>query len=150
MSAQKTLSIELCQLHPAAKLPKYVYDKDAGADLFSVGEHSIAAGAWSLIPLGFSVRIPEGYEGQIRSKSGLAVKNGIAVLNSPGTIDSGYEGELKVILINHGQQQFEIHPGDKVAQLVIKPIEKVEFKFTEKLLPTSQRGDGGFGSTGFS
>lgn len=101
-----------------------------------------------LVPTGVRISIPEGFEGQVRSRSGLALKNKISVLNSPGTIDSDYTGEIKVILYNHGDEAFVIKRGNRIAQLVFSPIVKFKFKLVESLNET-ERGSGGFGSTGF-
>ena len=104
-------------------------------------------GVTNIIPTGISVSIPEKYEIQIRPRSGLSAKNSITVLNTPGTIDSDYRGEIKVILINLGNKEFQINPNDRIAQMVLCPIEKIEFEETE-LLEETKRGTGGFGSTG--
>lgn len=129
--------------------PLYGSKEAAGADLKSNIDCDIIIppGARSIIPTGVVAQIPKGYEGQVRSRSGLAAKNGIAVLNSPGTIDSDYRGEIKVILINHGHEDFIIKRGDRIAQLVITKIERVHFIPEVVLVPT-ERGDGGLGSTG--
>ena len=133
-------------------LPKYSNHGDAGMDIRSNEDTSIAGFAWGVVSTGLYVVIPFGYEGQVRSRSGLAAKNGIAVLNSPGTIDSGYRGELKVILKNNSRWAFEIKTGDRIAQLVIKPVvttEIVDIRKEEHILEseTINRG-GGLGSTG--
>lgn len=100
-----------------------------------------------LVPTGMAIALPQGYEAQVRPRSGLAVKHGITVLNSPGTVDADYRGEIKVILINHGDQPFEIRRGDRIAQMVVAPVTAVSFEPKESLDETS-RGAGGFGSTG--
>ena len=133
-------------------LPIYSNHGDAGMDIRSNEDTSIAGFAWGVVSTGLYVVIPFGYEGQVRSRSGLAAKNGIAVLNSPGTIDSGYRGELKVILKNKSRWAFEIKTGDRIAQLVIKPVvmvEMIDIKKEEHILEseTENRG-GGLGSTG--
>jgi dUTP pyrophosphatase len=107
----------------------------------------ILPGQTNLVPTGISIAIPEGYEMQIRPRSGLAAKNQITVLNTPGTIDSDYRGELKIILINHGKKEFIINNNDRVAQMVLTPVSKIELKEVEMLTNTN-RGKGGFGSTG--
>ena len=123
----------------------------AGVDLLAalgVSETlSIAPGARSLVPCGFAMALPAGYEAQVRPRSGLAAKYGVTVLNSPGTIDADYRGEIKVILINHGAEPFEIRRGDRIAQLVVAPVSAVTFQL-EETLDETQRGSGGFGSTG--
>lgn len=140
-----TLRVKL--LHINAKIPTYATAGSAGADLYSVQETVLEPGIAQLISTGVAVSIPAGYEGQIRPRSGLAAKHGITVLNAPGTVDSDYRGEIKVLLINHGQNPYRVSVGDRIAQLVISkvltpPIEEVVS------LETSQRGSGGFGSTG--
>jgi dUTP pyrophosphatase len=115
----------------------------------AIGEDriSIKPGERMLIPTGLSIALPEGFEAQIRPRSGLAIKNGITVLNSPGTIDADYRGEIKVILINHGQETFTVNHGDRIAQMVFAKVSKISWDVTEKL-PDTERGSGGFGSTG--
>jgi len=123
----------------------------AGVDLLAAlppGEVlSLAPGQRTLVPTGLALAIPEGYEGQVRPRSGLAAKHGVTVLNSPGTIDADYRGELKVILINLGDAAFEIRRGERIAQLVVAPVSQVNFELRETLDAT-ERGAGGFGSTG--
>lgn len=129
--------------------PQYATDGSSGADLYAVNndEICIKSNQIALIPCGFSMAIPEGYEAQIRSRSGLALKNGIFVLNSPGTIDSDYRGEVKVILMNLSNSDFFVKKGMKIAQMVIAKVEKVSFCLVDELDDTD-RGEGGFGSTG--
>jgi len=123
----------------------------AGVDLLAAlppGEVlSLAPGQRTLVPTGLALAIPQGYEGQVRPRSGLAAKHGVTVLNSPGTIDADYRGELKVILINLGDAAFEIRRGERIAQLVVAPVSQVNFELRETLDAT-ERGAGGFGSTG--
>jgi len=131
-------------------LPSYETIFSAGMDLkAAIGEDriSIKPGERMLIPTGLSIALPEGFEAQIRPRSGLAIKNGITVLNSPGTIDADYRGEIKVILINHGQETFTVNHGDRIAQMVFAKVSKISWDVTEKL-PDTERGSGGFGSTG--
>ena len=133
-------------------LPRYSNHSDAGMYISYNEDNSIAGFEWGVVSTGLYVVIPFGYEGQVRSRYGLAAKNGIAVLNSPGTIDSGYRGELKVILKNNSKWAFEIKTGDRIAQLVIKPVvmvEMIDIKKEEHILEseTENRG-GGLGSTG--
>ncbi len=109
----------------------------------------VKPGQWRLVSTGVRVAIPQGYEGQIRPRSGLALKYGVTLLNTPGTIDSDYRGIVGVILINHGEEPFTIRRGDRIAQLVVTPISRLELEEVEVLTPT-RRGGGGFGSTGFS
>jgi dUTP pyrophosphatase len=123
----------------------------AGVDLLAALAESevmtIAPGKRALVPTGMAIALPTGYEAQVRPRSGLAAKHGVTVLNSPGTIDADYRGELKVILINHGEVPFEIRRGDRIAQMVVAPVSSVTFDLKETLDETL-RGSGGFGSTG--
>ena len=131
------------------ELPAYATALSAGMDLRAHLTEPVIIKPLErkLIPTGLYIELPEGYEAQIRPRSGLAIKKGITVLNSPGTIDADYRGEIGVILINLGQEAFEIQPGERIAQLVIARYEKVEWKEVE-LLNETNRGVGGFGSTG--
>ena len=133
----------------AYPLPEYKTLGSAGFDLRANLQRSITipSGRHSIIPTGLFMELPEGTELQIRPRSGLAAKNGVTVLNSPGTIDSDYRDEICIILVNFGDQPFEVNPGDRVAQGVLKKYEKAEFKVVEKLEEKNNRG-GGFGSTG--
>jgi dUTP pyrophosphatase len=130
-------------------LPAYQTAGSAGMDLHAAVEAdwSIAPGTRQCLPCGFALAIPPGYEGQVRSRSGLALKHGIAVLNSPGTIDSDYRGELAVVLVNHGNQPFIVSRGMRIAQLVIAKVERAEWTEVETL-PETSRGEGGYGHTG--
>jgi dUTP pyrophosphatase len=132
-------------------LPSYQSAHAAGLDLVAaVPRHDpvkLAPGTRALVPTGFALELPHGYEAQVRPRSGLALKHGIAILNSPGTIDSDYRGEVMVILINHGTEPFLVQRGDRIAQLVIAPVAQVEIVPVEALGET-ERGPGGFGSTG--
>jgi len=140
-----TIKIKL--LKKDAKLPQYAHENDAGMDLFSTEDKVINPGERSLISTGISIELPKNTEAQIRPRSGLALRNGITVLNTPGTIDEGYRGEIGIILINHGEKSFKVEKGMKIAQMVIKPIIKVSIEEVDTL-SESQRGEGGFGSTG--
>ncbi|GCD78183.1 deoxyuridine 5'-triphosphate nucleotidohydrolase [Thermaurantimonas aggregans] len=130
-------------------LPEYQTIHSAGMDLRANLSESITLlpGERRLIPTGLKIALPHGYEAQVRPRSGLALKYGITCLNSPGTIDADYRGEIGVLLINLGQEPFEIKPGDRIAQLVVAPYSRVEWAQVLEL-PTSERGEGGFGSTG--
>lgn len=130
-------------------LPEYKTEGSAGMDLSSASEEKIiiAPGKKALIPTNVIIELPMGYEGQVRPRSGLALKHGITVLNSPGTVDSDYRGEIGVVLINHGENDFEINFGDRIAQLIIAKYEHCEINVVDQL-STSARGDGGYGSTG--
>ena len=137
------------KLNPSVQLPSYKTDGASGMDLMAFIEKPInlVPGKSCLIPTGLSVAFSEEYEIQIRPRSGLAAKNNINVLNTPGTIDSDYRGEIKIILFNHGSEDFIINNNDRVAQMVLTPIIKMELEETKEL-PESIRGEGGFGSTG--
>ncbi len=128
-------------------LPAYATGGAAGMDVLSAEDVTIAPGARHAVATGFAVAIPAGYEIQVRPRSGLALKHGITVPNTPGTIDSDYRGELKVILINHGTEPFGIARGDRVAQLVLAPVTQAAWREADSLDETG-RGAGGFGSTG--
>jgi dUTP pyrophosphatase len=131
------------------QLPTYATEQSAGMDLSAaLGEAlELGPGDRALIPTGLSIALPAGYEAQIRPRSGLALKNGITVLNSPGTIDADYRGEIKVLLINHGKEAFTVERGMRIAQMVVERYETVGWKVV-KDLEESDRGEGGFGSTG--
>ncbi len=137
------------RLDPNVKLPEYKTSGSSGMDLMAFVNNpiKIAPNTLELIPTGLSIAIPEDLEIQIRPRSGLAAKSSIGVLNTPGTIDSDYRGELKIILFNHGNEDFIVNKNDRVAQMVLTPIIKMELEEVEQL-PDSIRGSGGFGSTG--
>lgn len=132
-------------------LPEYQTAAAAGMDICAAlnapDQITIAPGARALIPTGLMLAIPEGYEGQVRPRSGMAAKQGVTVLNAPGTIDADYRGEVKVILVNLGQEPALIKRGDRIAQLILSPVARLPQK-TVKSLPDTERGTGGFGSTG--
>jgi len=136
-------------LHENAKLPQYQSNGSSGLDLCTVENVTIWPGTRKLVSCGLAMELPSNLEGQIRPRSGLAFKHGITVLNTPGTIDSDYRGELKVLLHNAGEQEMTFQPGDRIAQLVIMPIVKINPMLSEDLSETV-RGAGGFGSTGVS
>jgi dUTP pyrophosphatase len=129
------------------ELPRYARQGDAGCDGIATEAITISPGRRAIIPLGIRVAIPEGYEIQVRPRSGLAVKHGITVLNAPGTVDCGFTGEIGAILINHGTAPFEVNVGDRVCQLVLSKFETISWELVEEL-PTTERGEGGFGSSG--
>ena len=137
------------RLSPSVQLPSYKTNGASGMDLMAFIEKPIELepGKSCLVPTGLSVAFPEEYEIQIRPRSGLAAKNNITVLNTPGTIDSDYRGELKIILFNHGNENFLINNSDRIAQMILTPIIKMELQETDEL-PDTVRGEGGFGSTG--
>ncbi|MBP6011317.1 MAG: dUTP diphosphatase [Alphaproteobacteria bacterium] len=128
-------------------LPTQATAGAAGADLVSAEDVTIAPGAVHAVATGIAIALPQGFEGQVRPRSGLALKHAVTVLNAPGTIDADYRGEVKVILINHGAEPFRIARGDRIAQLVVAPVTAVRFERVERLSET-ERGEGGFGSTG--
>lgn len=130
-------------------LPTYATEQSAGMDLTAALEEAIelAPGERALIPTGISIALPVGYEAQIRPRSGLAVKHGVTVLNTPGTVDADYRGEIKVVLINHGQEAFTVERGMRIAQMVIARHANIKWKVVRELGDT-ERGKGGFGSTG--
>jgi dUTP pyrophosphatase len=128
-------------------LPAYATDGAAGMDVVAAETLTLEPGARCAVATGFAMAIPDGYEVQVRPRSGLAIKFGITCLNTPGTIDSDYRGEIKVILINLGQDPFAINRGDRIAQLVPAPVQRAQFKLLD-ILPETARNVGGFGSTG--
>jgi dUTP diphosphatase len=142
------MQIRIKKLNPLAHLPEYAHGpaEDAGLDVRSVEAVTLEPGIPQAVPTGLALEIPSGYEVQIRPRSGLALKHAITLPNSPGTIDPGYRGELKVILLNLGKSAYHVHEGDKIAQLVVARYEAVEWVETE--LADSVRGIGGFGSSG--
>ena len=137
------------KLDPAVKLPAYKTNGASGMDLMAFIKEpiSVKPKTSNLIPTGLSVAFSEDYEIQIRPRSGLAAKNNISVLNTPGTVDSDYRGEIKVIIYNHGSENFVINNGDRIAQMILTPVIKMELEETNNL-PQTIRGEGGFGSTG--
>jgi dUTP pyrophosphatase len=140
-------ALKVKRLRPDAILPSYAHPGDAGLDLFAVTAAIIEPGESRLIPTGIAIELPPNTEAQVRPRSGLALKHSITVLNSPGTIDRGYRGEVGVILINHGRARFEVQPGMKIAQLVVASCLSVDVQ-EAAALDDSARGEGGFGSTG--
>jgi dUTP pyrophosphatase len=141
------MTLKFKRIHPDAVLPAYAHPSDAGMDVRSVEELAIAPGKRALVRTGLVMMLPPLYEAQVRPRSGLALKHGITVLNTPGTIDCGYRGEVGVVLINLGQEEFKVAKGDKIAQLVIAPVTQPEIAEAFDVDETD-RGEGGFGSTG--
>ena len=139
--------LKIKKLNPKAIIPAYQTEEAAGFDLHSIEDVVLKPNERKLISTGLAFEIEFGYEVQIRPRSGLAFKHGITVLNSPGTIDSDYRGEIKVLLINHSNEKFEIKKGDRIAQAVVAPVIQAEIVEVEELSDTT-RGEGGFGSTG--
>jgi len=143
------LSVAVCRLRPDAVLPVYATEHAAGMDLCAAidAPTTLQPGERQRIPTGIAMAIPIGYEGQVRPRSGLAFRHGITMVNSPGTIDADYRGEVSVLMINLGQESVEISPGDRIAQLVIAPVMQVSLQPVAQLDETV-RGAGGFGHTG--
>ncbi|PHS23976.1 MAG: dUTP diphosphatase [Robiginitomaculum sp.] len=149
--SRPTLAVKKLDHFAGLELPSYGTALAAGADLRAAVPQdepiTLAPGARALIPTGLAIAIPEDFEAQIRPRSGLALKHGLTVLNSPGTIDADYRGEVKILLINHGDEAFEIKRGMRIAQMIVSPM--VQVNWVESLeLPDSDRGTGGYGSTG--
>ena len=146
----KKLKVNIQVLNKSVKIPEYQSRDASGFDLTAYVKDNfiIKPKEYQIIPTGLIIEIPKGYEGQIRPRSGLAAKNGITVLNSPGTIDSDYRGEIKIILINLGVKEFLILPGMRVAQMVISPTTQVELNVFTEIKSDTNRGNKGFGSTG--
>jgi dUTP pyrophosphatase len=139
--------LEFKKIHPDASLPAYAHAGDAGMDVRSVDDLTIPAGGRALVKTGLVALLPPGYELQVRPRSGLALKFGVTVLNSPGTIDSGYRGEIGVILVNFGAEPFVVAKGDRIAQLVVASYVSAEVAET-RTVDETERGEGGFGSSG--
>ena len=139
--------LKVKRLSAGAVLPAYAHPGDAGLDLYSAVSLSLDPGESKLVGTGISIELPPNTEGNVRPRSGLALKHGVTVLNSPGTIDGGYRGEVGIILINHGRARFDVQPGMKIAQLVVAPCMSVDVQEISDLTASS-RGEGGFGSTG--
>ena len=135
------------RLDPGARLPARAHPGDAGLDLFAAADVEVPAGEARLVGTGLAIELPPGTEGQIRPRSGLALRHAVTVLNAPGTIDAGYRGEVGVVLVNHGRRTFRVRRGMKVAQLVVAPVVEVEVVEAASLSETARSG-GGFGSTG--
>lgn len=144
-----TVDIQIRRLRAQAQAPRYMTEQAAGMDLFACLDApvALAPGDRTLIPTGIAMAIPAGFEGQVRPRSGLALRQGLALVNAPGTIDADYRGEIGVIVINHGREQVLIGDGDRIAQLVIAPIARGNLEFVDELVTTG-RGQGGFGHTG--
>jgi dUTP pyrophosphatase len=132
-------------------LPGYMSEHAAGADLYAAvtEQLTLLPGARALVPTGFSIALPSGYEAQVRPRSGLAIRLGVTCLNAPGTIDADYRGEVQVVLANLGKEPVVIRRGDRIAQIIVAPVVRATFDVVDEL-PPSMRGDGGFGSTGVS
>ena len=146
------IEVELLPLSHAVglKLPTYATTQSAGMDLTAALDEALEldSGDRALIPTGLSIALPQGFEAQIRPRSGLAINHGVTVLNTPGTIDADYRGEIKVILINHGKEPFTVQRGMRIAQMVVERYTHVNWKTVSELSDDTERGEGGFGSTG--
>jgi dUTP pyrophosphatase len=142
------MQIQIQRIHPSAILPAYAHGphEDAGMDLHAVEETTLEPGVARLVSTGLTIEVPPGYEAQVRPRSGLALRHAITMPNAPGTIDPGYRGEIRVILLNLGREPYTIHPGDRIAQMIVARYEAVEW--VEGELADSRRGAGGFGSSG--
>ena len=142
------MKIRIKKLHPQASLPRYTHgpQEDAGMDLCAVSETVLEPGVPVLVPTGLAIELPAGYEAQVRPRSGLALKHAITMPNAPGTIDPGYRGEIRVILLNLGREPYRVQPGERIAQMIVSRYEAVEWEEGE--LALSRRGEGGFGSSG--
>ena len=141
------MTVRFKRLCPDAVLPAYAHPGDAGMDIRSVDDLEIASGARALVHTGLVMVLPPGWEAQVRPRSGLALKHGVTVLNTPGTIDAGYRGEVGVILANLGDAPFAVKKGDRIAQVVIAPVTTAAIEETD-VVDDTDRGGGGFGSTG--
>ncbi len=141
-------TLKIKKLHDDAIIPNFAHKGDAGMDLYSIEEVVIPASESRLIKTGISIALPKNTEAQVRPRSGLALKHSVTVLNTPGTIDEGYRGEIGVILINHGKEDFTVNKNTKIAQMVVKPIYDINILEVNDLDDT-ERGNGGFGSTGY-
>jgi dUTP pyrophosphatase len=142
------LEIQVVRLDPDLPLPAYAHPGDAGADLLTTVDVTLRPGERAMVPTGIAIALPEGYVALVHPRSGLAARHGLSIVNTPGTVDAGYRGEVKVMLINHDPvEAVELRRGDRIAQLVVQRFERAEFTEVEAL-PASVRGDGGYGSTG--
>jgi dUTP pyrophosphatase len=143
-----SVEVLITRLDPDLPLPRYAKGGDAGADIVSRIDITLAPGERALVPTGIAIALPDGYVALVHPRSGLAVKHGVTMVNAPGTVDAGYRGELQIILINHDKSEsVSFKRGDRIAQLVIQKVERAEFVEVREL-PGSGRGTGGFGSTG--
>ena len=141
------MEVKVKKIHEDAKIPAYAHEGDSGMDLYSVEDTVLQSGETKIVKTGLQIAVPKGFEAQVRPKSGLAAKFGITVLNTPGTVDSGYRGEVMVILVNHGKEEYKVEKGKKIAQMVIAKVEEAKIELVEDLDDTTRK-DGGFGSTG--
>ena len=140
-------TVRVLRLREEASLPLYATAEAAGMDLFAADETALLPGARALIGTGIALQIPAGWEGQVRPRSGLAARHGVTVLNAPGTIDSDYRGEIRVLLVNLGHEPFAVRPGDRIAQMILAPVARADLVSADEQ-PQTSRGAGGFGHTG--
>ncbi len=143
------MELEIKKLNPEAKLPEYQHGsgQDAGMDLYSVGTGVLDPGEYKSFATGIAIALPDGYMGKVCPRSGLAFEQGVTVLNAEGTIDPSYRGNIKIVLINHGSEPYQVNKGDRIAQLIIEQYQQIEWDLVEEL-DTTERGTGGFGHTG--
>lgn len=145
---QNPLEIQVVRLDPDLPLPAYAHPGDAGADLLTTVDVTLAPGERALVPTGVAIALPLGYVALVHPRSGLAARHGVSIVNAPGTVDAGYRGEVKVLLVNlDPAEPVELRRGDRIAQLVVQRVETARFVEVD-VLPSSQRGTGGYGSTG--
>jgi dUTP pyrophosphatase len=141
------IRVEVLRLDPALPVPAYAHVHDAGLDLHAAADVALDAGARALVGTGIALAIPPGHAGFVLPRSGLALRHGVSLLNTPGLIDAGYRGEIKVLLVNHARERVTLRRGERIAQLVIQRVEHADLVPVDEL-PPSARGPGGFGSTG--
>ena len=141
------ISVKVKKLSNHAQLPSYATDGSAACDIFAAEDAIVEHGNFKLIKTGLSIELPAGYEAQIRPRSGLALKHGVTILNTPGTLDEDYRGELCILLMNHGKSDFRVSRGDRIAQMLISKVHRIEWEISESLSET-KRGSGGFGHSG--
>ena len=147
LTRNDAMTLRIKRIRPGAVLPAYAHESDAGMDLCSAVDAVVPKGGRALVPTGLVFMLPPGYEAQVRPRSGLALKRGVTVLNTPGTIDAGYRGEVGVVLANFGEADFEVKAGDRIAQAVVAPVTKAAVEECGDV-DSTDRGKGGFGSTG--
>ena len=145
------VAVKISRLRPGSRLPRYMTAAAAGMDLYVRLDEDVvlSAGKQVMVPTGIAIALPPGFEAQVRPRSGLAAKHGVTLLNTPGTIDADYRGEISVILINHGAEDFVIRDGERIAQMIIAPVSRCQWQLVDELDET-ERGSGGFGHTGVS
>ena len=143
------IEVEIIRCRPEARLPCYMTEQAAGMDLYALLDSDVvlSPGRRVMVPTGIAIALPLGYEAQVRPRSGLAAKYGVTLVNSPGTIDADYRGEISVIIINHGETDFTINDGERIAQMIVAPVSRCRWNLVENLA-ASERGSGGFGHTG--